>query len=236
MKQLVAIQLAGNALALWMGYYWLSIGEARAGLLVWSFLIALVTASLFLWIHTAGFVFGRDRNSSPFRLALRHLPAILAAAIVGLFVYIALSKLQDACNDPSFRLASWLTLRLRKPVKPAAVLRVVSVIFWLVRWIIIPALAMPWISNIAAKGWRGFIPARVAGYTWMERALTPVLLLCALWLPFRVLNWRPFMSSFGLEMTSFLVRAAVAYLLFAAGLMALEGMPLFTQRKRAVSP
>jgi hypothetical protein len=233
MKQLVAVQLVGNAAALLLFYYWLSIGEARAGLLAWSFTVALFTAVLFLWIHGAGLAYGLNPGASPFLTALRRLPALLAAAIVVLLLYVALAKLQDACADPSFRLASWLTLKLRKPVKPATVLGIVAVIFWLVRWIVLPVVLLPWLRT--ALTWRRppGLPGRAQ---WTQRLLMPLLLLCALWLPFHILHWRPLMTNFPLEMASFILRAAIAYLLFTGGLLALEGMPLFTQRNRAVSP
>ena len=233
MRQIAAVHLAGNAAALYLGYYWLSIGEARVGLLAWSFTIALLTALLFLWMHGAGLAYGRDPHASPFRAALRNLPVLLVAALIVLIVYIALAKLQDLCGNPAFRLASWLTLKLRKPIKPAAVLRIVAAAFWTLRWVIFPILLMPWISAIASTGFR---TRRSAPFTWKQQALTPVLLLCALWLPFPLLQWRPFLSGFAPEMASFIVRAMVAYLLFAGGLLALEGMPLFTQSKRVVSP
>ena len=142
------MQLVGNAAALLLGYYWLSIGEARAGLLVWSFTVALFTAALFLWIHGAGLSYGLS-SDAPYRAALRRLPALLVAAIVVLLLYIALGKLQDACADPSFRFASWLTLKLRKPVKPAAVLSIVAAIFWLIRWIVLPIVFLPLIRDCA---------------------------------------------------------------------------------------
>jgi len=198
--------------------------------------VALITASLFLWMHGAGLVYGRDPRGAPFRVALRHLPALLAAAILVLLLYILIGKLQDATNNPAFRLASWLTLKQRKPVKPAAVLRIFSAVFWVVRWVIVPLLLRPWISAVAEFGWRGLAPRRLPKRAWIEWCLTPLLLLCALWLPFQLLGWRPLMSSFGLEMASFIVRILIAYLLFAGGLLAFEGMPLFTQRKTAVSP
>jgi hypothetical protein len=236
MKQIAAVQLLGNAAALYLGYYWLSIGEARIGLLAWSLCIALLTAVFFLWMHGAGLVYGRDPHGAPFRAALRHLPALLAAAILVLLLYVALAKLQEKCGEPEFGLASWLTLKLRKPVKPAAVMRTANTVFWLLRWIVTPMLLMPWVRAVATRGWLGFRPSGAVGGAWMERALTPLLLLCALWLPLRLLAWHPLRSSFNLEMASFAVRTLLAYLLFAGGLLALEGMPLFTQRKSAVSP
>src|ERR1700723_1309065 len=117
MRQIAAIQLVGNAAALYLSYYWLSIGEARVGLLAWSFTIALLTTLLFLWMHGAGLAYGRDPYASPFRAALRNLPALLVAAVIVLLVYVALAKLQDLCGTPAFRVASWLTLKLRKPIK-----------------------------------------------------------------------------------------------------------------------
>jgi hypothetical protein len=231
-KQIAAIQLVGNAAALWLGYYWLSIGEARFGLLAWSFTVALLTAVLFLWIHGAGVAYGLN-SETPYRAALRRLPVLLAAAIVVLLIYIALGKIQNACAGPSFSLASWLTLKLRKPVKPAAVLSIVNAIFWLIRWIVLPIFLMPVIRMVVT--WRR--PSGLRGQVqWPEHLLTPVLVLAALWLPFRILHWRPLMSSFPLEMTSFILRAVIAYLLFTGALLALEGMPFFTQRSKAVSP
>ena len=232
MRQLAAVQLVGNALILYLGYYWLGVGEARAGLLFWSFAVALVTACLFLWLHGAGLLHGRNPYSPYFRDALLRLPVFLGIALVTLLIYVFAAKLQEWCGSPAFRFASWLTLKLRKPVKPATALNVVASIFWLLRWVVLPIVLAPWIVRFAARGRPGS-PATLA---WKERALIPILLLAALWLPLRVLAWHPVMTNFALEMTSFVVRALVAYLLFVAGLMALEGMPLFTQRKSAGSP
>jgi len=128
MKQIAAVQLVGNAAALMLGYYWLSIGEARIGFLAWSFTVALFTAALFLWTHGAGLAYGLN-SDAPFRTAFRRLPVLLVAAIVVLLLYVAIGKLQDASADPAFRLASWLTLKFRKPVKPATVSRIVSATF-----------------------------------------------------------------------------------------------------------
>jgi hypothetical protein len=236
MKQLAAVQLVGNAAALSLGYYWLSIGEARMGLLAWSFMVAVFTSLLFVWLHGAGFIHGLDPRGQPFRQALRRLPSLFVAALVLLAVYLAISFLAGQLHDTQFKIASWLTLKLRKPVKPAAIRRAFDVFWWIVRWIVIPVLARPWVVAVAESGWRGLIRLRLPKRTLADWAITPALLLAALWLPFRVLAWKPFMNGFAIEMASFIVRFAIAYLLFAGGLMALEGMPLFTQRRTSPSP
>ncbi len=238
MKQVAAVQLVGNAAALLLGYYrWASVKlasgllgmelhgglghglalpmEARRGLGLWARPQGrAVSSGAAASARAAG---GGGRGAAALRIA-------------------PVAKLQEACSNPAFRLASWLTLKLRKPVKPAAVLRIFNGVWWVVRWVAVPMLLRPWILAVAEFGWRGLAPSRLPKRVWSEWCLTPLLLLCALWLPFRLLGWRPLMSGFGLEMASFIVRILIAYLLFAGGLLALEGMPLFTQRKTAVSP
>ena len=163
MKQLVAGPASASATLLraLAGYYWLSIGEARAGLLVWSF---TSRARRRLRCSSSGFTarvwsIGRDPTARRFAPRLAPSARVAGGGRRGpVPLHRARRKLQDACADPSFRLASWLTLKLRKPVKPAAVLRVVAAIFWLVRWIVLPMLLMPWISHVAARDGAGFIP------------------------------------------------------------------------------
>jgi hypothetical protein len=224
-RGLILTHLAGNALALWLGYYWLGVGESRIGLLLWSLLVALVAASLFCWLQGASFAYFREskNTSAPdaFRTALRHLPALLVAAIAICVVYALLAKWADYSATPAFKIASWLTLKLRRPVKPAIVLRVFNVALWLVRWVALPVLLLPMISAIAGRGWRGFAAFGAARGNGWRRAAGPVILLCAVWLPLQLLAWKPLMSGFGVEAVSFAIRAAAAYLLFVAGWLGL---------------
>src|ERR1039458_3998714 len=46
---------------------------------------------------------------------------------------------------------------------------------------------------------------------WIE---TPGLLVCALWLPLKLMGWTPQAFSFGIQMFSFVVLLPTAYLLF----------------------
>ena len=76
-RLLIAIHLAGNALLLWLGYYWLGLGESRAATLAWSAAIALVIVAGACWLHGAAF-------GSSVHGALRNLPwTVLVAVLTG---------------------------------------------------------------------------------------------------------------------------------------------------------
>ena len=216
---LVMLHLGGNAALLWLGYYWLGISEARTLSLLWSALIALVLLVGACWLHGAAFLSGQDSDlPRAFRTALRHLLPVVAGVVVIIVVYALLARWTDYLSGPGFRLASYLTLKFRKPVKPASVLRVFSVVMWLVRWVLVPVFALPWISGIAVHGWRGFAPKLPKLLYVIE---TPILLLCALWLPLKVINWVPAVGGFTLEILSFSVRLLLAYLLFVGAWLVL---------------
>lgn len=224
------IHLAGNALLLWLGYYWLGLGESRAGALLWSLLVAAVLGCMACWLYGAGFAFFAERRVwSAFRTALRNLAPLVVAAIAVVVVYHLLMRARDAMDNPGFRLASWLTLHLRKPVKPATVQAVFHAVFWVARWVVVPVLILPIGPAIVSRGWVGFGAVASRCRAWLYWLEAPALLLVAVWAPLHLVGWVPHMHSFGGEMTSFVVRAAVAYLLFAAGWL---GLAFVTAREK----
>lgn len=230
------IHLAGNAFLLWLGYTWLGLGESRAGALMGSMTVALAMVCMACWLHGASFPFFAERRvGAAFGAALRRLPALIAASIAVLVVYVLLSRLADAMDQPGFTLASWLTLKLRKPVRPATVQRVFQAVFFVIRWVVLPVLMLPMVSAIASRGWRGF--AGIGGRCrsllyWVE---APVLLLLAVWVPMKLIAWVPHVKSFHMEMTSFVVRAAAAYLLFVVGWLALASVTAGGKRSATAS-
>lgn len=225
LRSLGLLHLIGNEAALWLGYYWLGIGESKMMLLAWSFVVGLVTIALFGWLHGTGFAFFRDDKADvarAMRFARVNLPPLVLAALVVLILYGVVGWLQDWSAGPAFKFASFLTLKLRKPVKPASMIQAFGLVWWIVRWVVLPVLILPMISAISTKGWRGFGsmgPIRHYKLTWLE---TPLLLLCAVKVPFNLLAWHPVTSGFGPEMFSLLVRLLVAYLFFTVGCLALE--------------
>jgi hypothetical protein len=206
--------------------------------LLWSALDALAILALVCWFHGATLVFFRKHGelkiNDAFRMSLRHVPALLSATILVLALYGLLAWAAGASGQPAFRLASWLTLKLRTPVKPATVARVFQGAFWVVRWVVLPAALLPMASGIAERGWRGFgeFSWRSGWRYWLA---VPLLLAAGLLLPFVVLGWVPAVSGFTLEMVSFSLRALVAYLLFVGSIWTLERVTANSCRREARS-
>jgi hypothetical protein len=219
-RKLFILHLAANALLLSLGYQWLGFAESTRLRLVASALEALAILALACWLHGATLAFFRT-GAGAFRTALRHLPALLAAAIVVLALYGLLAWAAAASGQPAFRLASWLTLKLRTPVKPANVARIFLACFWVVRWVVLPVALLPMASGIANRGWRGFAEFTWRG-GWRRWLQVPLLLVAGLLLPFVLLAWVPAVANFTLEMVSFSFRILAAYLLFVGALWTLE--------------
>jgi hypothetical protein len=226
-RRFFVFHLVADALLLWLGYLWLGVAESTRALLLFSALSALGILAVACWFHGATMVFFRKRDEpeigikDAFRIALRHLPGLLAAVVLVLALYGLLAWAAAASGQPAFRLASWLTLKLRTAVKPTTVARIFLGGFWIVRWVVLPVALLPMASGIAARGWRGFgeFTWRRGWRRWLE---LPLLLVAGLLLPFVLLSWVPAVSSFTLEVISFSVRALVAYLLFVGALWTLE--------------
>ncbi len=238
--KLFATQFLGNLLVLGLGYYWLGIGESRAATLAWSALVALLILCLACCLHGGLLVFFHS-GGSPARTILRHLAPFFAAVVLVGALYWLLAQWAGYSGTPALRIASWCTLKLRKPVKPAAVLRVFNFVLMLVRWMVIPVYVLPMFSGVAARGWRGFgefARLRRNHFYWIA---APLLLVCALAVPSLLIGWVPLTSSFAIEMVSLAVRGALAYLLFLCSWIFLAsltsaGKPAPAQFKTAGSP
>lgn len=220
-RTLAGIHAVGSALLFWLAYYWLGLGEARTTTLLWSAIVAVVVFCLACWLECATLVyFGVEPGiKAAFRRALKALAPFCVAVLVIAAVYLLLSRWADGLLDLAFRIASWLTLKLRKPVKPASVFRPFSIALWLVRWVLIPIVVLPWLASIATGGWRSLRRRVRRGRVYWLQA--PVLMLAAVWLPLRMVYWVPHVHSFAMEMSSFIVRLLAAYALFIAAWLVL---------------
>jgi hypothetical protein len=243
MSRITSIHLLSNALLLFVGYYWLGIAESHTATLVWSIFVALFIALLAVWTYGASFVYFRQRVQwlRAWQTSLRNVLPLAAAILAVLLVYLALSKWADYSSQPAFKIASYLTLKLRKPIRPSSIARVFNTILWLVEWMVLPVLFLPVLSAIAASGWRGFSAAGTKLKSWLYWVETPILLFCAVRLPLLLIHWVPHVDNFGVQTASFTARAVVAYLLFGGAWLLLasvtpDGSPRPTQPSTAVSP
>lgn len=220
--KLALLHLAGTALPLWGGYYWLGVGESSAGALVWSAFVALACILAAIWLH--GVALAQFQGStSPLKTSLRNLPALAVAAGGAAGIYVLLSQWQAYNPKLAFPVASYLTLTLRKPVKPASVLRALDGVFWILRWWLVPLMALPLAAGVASGGWKGFAtrfwPRRKQ---WMYWPAVPALLVCALWVPRKLVLWVPQVTGFRVQFASFAARFLAAYLLLVGALLLLD--------------
>jgi len=219
------LQLVANALLLWLAYEWLAMPESTTLRLVWSGAAALAIVAAASCLHGATFTSfrgtGKVRVGEAFRTTLRHLLPLLLMVLAATAIYVFLAWWAGYSITPSAKLASWLTLKFRKPVRPATVLRYFSAVLWMVRWVLLPADLLPLFSGVAARGWRGFNEFGWRRYSRLYRLEVPLLTLCALWLPFRLVDWVPRVNGFTMEVVSFALRIAAAYLLFVSAAMVL---------------
>jgi hypothetical protein len=241
---LALAHLLVNALLLWLGYYWLGIGESRTSTLAWSGFVALLTICLASSAYGAAFVYfqqGDRRTVAAWRTALRNLLPFLVGVGAVTVVYFLLAQWDQYSSKPALQVASYLTLTFRKPVRPSSIAKIFGTILWVIQWVILPVLLLPMFAAVASSGWSGFRAVGAFARRWLYWIEAPVLLVCALWIPMKILGWVPHVSSFGMEMASFTTRALVAYLLFVVAWLVLAfvtsaGKPRFTQSNTAPSP
>ena len=218
---MIRLHLIANALLLWLGYYWLGVGEGSIPSLLWSAFVAVVLLVSAVLIHGAALA------GTPWpgpiqavRGTLRNLAPLVVLALVALAVYGLLAWWRNYSETPALNIASWLTLKTRKPVKPESVLKVFNFFLWFVRWMIVPCGLLPLAASMARDGWKG-----IAKSAWKKPKLywilVPLLLVVAVWLPLKLVTFGPLTKSFTVQMLTFSLRAVIAYVLFVGGLLAL---------------
>ncbi len=241
---LCALHFVGNASLLLLGYYWLGLGESDSARLLISAAVILVFALAALWLHGTALVLFRGEAglTGAAKRTLRHLLPLFLFTIFVLLLYMGLLYLYNSFGHEAFVIGSYSTMKLRRPVQPSNVLKAFRVFIWVLRWIVVPVFALPLAAEIANSGWAGL--SRAAFWRskkvlfWIE---VGILLVSAVHVPLHLFFWVPKMPDFSSEVVSVVARLGLGYLLFTAGLLALEfftsaGKPRETQLSTAVSP
>ncbi len=229
-RNLWLVHLVATVVVLAGVYFWLGILDANGLQLTATALFGALLAAFAIWLEGAAFAYFRAPDQSlgrAYRNALRHLPSLALLAIVAVALYWGMGGLLDRAPSKAAMTASWFTLHLHRPVHPALILAIITGAIRVVEWFVIPVLLLPMAAAAADVGWRGLTPRSLT----LLRRLTfliacPLLLLIALYAPWRLIHWTPYQGKLGLEMTSFLGRWIVAWVLFVTawlGVTAVSG-------------
>jgi hypothetical protein len=199
-----------------------------------------------VWLH--GFAIISFGPGAPHTLggsakaALRRLPVLFVIALIGLALYGLLAYLETGFTHRSFQVASLLTMIFRRPVKPQWILSVFSWALAAVRWLIMPALLLPLAARAVADGWSALRkPSFRTSVRLLYLAQVLLLVICAFWLPFKLLDWIPAFKPFFMQMASLIVRFGIGYFLFVGALLGLDwvtsrGIPEASQPETVLSP
>ena len=216
----------GNAFLLLGIYAWLGIGDADAAQVTGTIIYGISIAFLALWLYDGTFVYygtmPRGRVRTCYARALRTLLPFALIVVLAIVVYWLLNRLGDRTWNAAATVASWLTLKLRHPVKPLLVNGVFTWILRLVEWVAVPLLVIPIAARVAELGWRGL---RRDAYGLVRRrsfaVLCPALLLAALFVPYLLTQWVPNTHGLTMETVSAILRFAAAWVIFVTAWLTL---------------
>lgn len=228
LRRLFVVQLAGEAILFAMFWVWLGVQDAKTWQLGITALLGLVILAGFGWLQT--YTFG---NAGP-RAAVRRTPAVLGVIAAFVLACWLLSLLPIA--DAAQYTASYLTLHLRIPVRPAKALANMQFVVALLQWVVLPILLLPVLSSVAhgekprsaalqPKLWAGYGLALALGY----------------YIPWQLIHFEPRIDIPAIDICFFTMRFLLAYLLFCAAIVltsaaAAPGTPAVTQPSTVERP
>jgi hypothetical protein len=219
------VQFVGNALILVIFALWLHIPDAHWWQLLFQFLIIVALAVGLLVLHggTLNYFADVDKDkaaglATPFRQALKHLPAFLIFVVIFYFILHLVGKLDDYQYQVPGYLRSEFPAFLRRLISEEGMDNFYLFCVAALRWVIVPGLLLPLGLVCAQLGFRGFASFRIWERTIRKVAYWVVMIVAALigaYLTDKILGWtlNPDTATLGAEKTWLAFRLLVAYLL-----------------------
>jgi predicted lysophospholipase L1 biosynthesis ABC-type transport system permease subunit len=206
MKKIWVLQFVANALIVFAFYEWLGIRDSRASQLILSFGLGLAIIAGTVFLHSQTF----------------HMRPLRFAAILLIFLLVLWGLNQLPLAKIGLWMASTLTFKSRKPVKPDSVVSTLTWLKLLIQWIVVPLLLL---QRRSPRFWLQYI----------------AVVLVAFLVPSLLIHWTPKLTSTALQVTSFILRFGVAYCLIITGFVALwrftaSGNPVESQPTTVVLP
>jgi hypothetical protein len=223
------LHAAANLLLAGLVYAWLWIPDATLWQFAASVLLGLFTVAAALTLHAATLAHldaahhgEQPRLWASVRTTCARLPALVHwLFLLAVFLWLV-GWVEGRGSDWAAVAASWLTLKLQKPVRTDTLVAVFSSLVALVRWFVMPLFFLPLALQVARSGFSGFRwPGLCCAAGSFRRPLyllsyVVVFVVCA-YLPFRLTMWVPEVSTMTLEAASAALRFVVAYAMALSG-------------------
>jgi hypothetical protein len=205
-KKIWLLQFVANALIALAFYEWLGVRDSRASQLILSFLLGLAIIAGTVFLHSGTF----------------HIKPLRFAVILGIFLLVCWGLSALPLDTWGLWIASTLTFRLRKPVKPGTAVNVLQYLISFVQWVVVPLLLL---QKRSPKFWIQYL----------------AVILAAFFIPSLLIHWTPKLTGTALQVTSFVLRFGVAYCLVTTGFAALwrftsSGSPVASQPSTVALP
>lgn len=225
--QVWLIQFVVNLLLFGLFTAWLLLPVANGGFLVLNILLALLLLLAALVLHggTLNYFYSQGRNEGAslkdvFGRALRNFLAVAICASAAFLLWIVVGK-ADAFHEtiPAY-LRSMTPMFLRKHAGLPIFQGFFETIFFVLRWILVPGLLLPFLSSASRLGFRGFGQQGLMTWKKTVRSISYwwVVILSALLgvlATEKIMGWTPDFrtSTFTGETVSLVLRALFSYLL-----------------------
>lgn len=219
------LQFLGNALIILIFLLWLRIPDAYWWQLFFQVMIALLIVVGALWLHggTLNYYSGVSSDvkaglGEAFKKTLKHLPAFAVSVLVfGVLFYFA-GKLDNYQYEFPGYLRSEFPAWLRRHISEPTMDNLYAGFVFVVRWIVVPALALPLCLLCVTAGFGGFIRFREWWRTFRSLGFWIVLVLAAvigIYCTGKILDWKldPKTASLGGEKVWLGFRLLVIYIL-----------------------
>ena len=219
------VQFAGNAIIFALFFGWLQVPDAHWWQLLFQALLILMIVAAVLVLHGGTLAYFESAHADSaaqllpaFRKALKHIAA-LAVCVFLLHIPWALSgHLYNYQTSFPGYLRSEFPAWLRRMISEPALDSTYIFLLFVLRWVILPGLLLPFLLFCADKGFSGFIAFRNWWKTIRSLAYWIVLIVAAIvgvYFVGVVMGWRldPKTSTFHGEYANFAMRLLLAYLL-----------------------
>jgi hypothetical protein len=224
-KRLALVQLAGNVVLLALACAWLWVPDAKAWQVAFSAVLAVAFAAGVCWLHGATLAYFHARHRAQAQTlrqacgsVLARIPAIALCLFVLALALAAATWLDGRTESWAATAASWLTLKLQKPVSPESAVKVFGAVSWALRWILIPIVLLPLVARASFDGFAGLGRSGVRRACRVLRRPSVWLvygafLFTGLWIPGKLVSWKPEVAGLFAESVSFAIRLLIAYVL-----------------------